>query len=1100
MLNDLVRSSNAIKFTPEGGQIKVKSSVVYLRRTSAMPSEGGGGLPAQPTTHGQLPPHTGSAPLLSNDGGSAGGGAGGVTAPLSLGSPLPSVVHEEQRESREDGASMALADGENDDLYERHHGFLGRAWAALVSLLRPGPVVTIATDSGLASSSSSSSPGVGGPHTSAVPASAPAAPSSAAASASGSAQPPDPTVVLVSPTAVQRTGGRAGLDSFRGLSLRRFLTGNGGGGGAGGGGNGAGAADLLSPISPPPTHLTGCAGSAATNGHFPVAQPIASGPAVTGMAFLAPSGSSNAAAAESSSLSSASALVLSSSGPGGGTLERIDSGGSHLDSPSASALSMGGVTGGSSAVLALGAQRHAYATGGLESSGNIGGGGGNVGQTMAPPNRGMMSNFDSIGSHGSMPGGAMAAGGYAGGGGGTTIAGGDFTDGAAASAAAAMRIMTSRHGSVHASVYGPNGLEEHHSRSGLGSGGVLGSGTFLGVALSPRNARGSVASGGVGGGAGAGGGALGSGSIAASRIKRVPMVRISVVDKGIGISKEEQRLLFRPFTQIRAGAAQKGGGTGLGLSICKRIMELSGGRIGVASQPGRGSTFFIDLPLGKLAPPPPPLSQMPSVSGAPSLSQLQLASPPRPLLPQSAPGPMANGPQQQQHHPLQLGGGGVLGSMGSGSLPAQSEAGSLDNGHGAGGDGGVEQQVPSGAGSPVVEPPYPSVLPAAVAYASSAPAPVQAAAPQPSDGHIAVTMVTVHGRPGCGATTVSDVTAAATGAVIGSGSASRSSRQTTDSGAGRVSRGSAAAGLSSIAVGGSGEESSLQGATGVATDSPLPGTAIALPPLLHSTGSFSKQPPHQSQQQQVPPLPASVTGSAGAASAATAPGAELVTDISLASYAAHASARKLVLADKKSSKQQLLQASPASASVATGITGSGTGSSKFAVTADPASVANPILPPAPATTTTTTSTSGHPTASTLPHLHPHQYHHGTEPVQPPAPVPAPAPVSATVSKRAPLTASTTLAPAAQPPLGDNGQPLVPLTSALVVDDVKSNRDLFGRLLNRKGVSRVNFADDGSTCIESIRQALAAAAESGDGGVIPQVRRLLVPVPLSEQVG
>lgn len=79
--------------------------------------------------------------------------------------------------------------------------------------------------------------------------------------------------------------------------------------------------------------------------------------------------------------------------------------------------------------------------------------------------------------------------------------------------------------------------------------------------------------------------------------RRVPMVRISVSDKGIGISKEEQRLLFRPFTQIRAGAAQKGGGTGLGLSICKRIMELSGGRIGVASQPGRGSTFFVDLPL-----------------------------------------------------------------------------------------------------------------------------------------------------------------------------------------------------------------------------------------------------------------------------------------------------------------------------------------------------------------------------------------------------------------------------------------------------------------------------------------------------------------------
>ena len=68
-----------------------------------------------------------------------------------------------------------------------------------------------------------------------------------------------------------------------------------------------------------------------------------------------------------------------------------------------------------------------------------------------------------------------------------------------------------------------------------------------------------------------------------------------VVDSGIGIEKEQQQTIFDSFTQARSDTTRKYGGTGLGLTICKRIVELQGGRIGVVSTPGEGSTFFFDL-------------------------------------------------------------------------------------------------------------------------------------------------------------------------------------------------------------------------------------------------------------------------------------------------------------------------------------------------------------------------------------------------------------------------------------------------------------------------------------------------------------------------
>ena len=74
-------------------------------------------------------------------------------------------------------------------------------------------------------------------------------------------------------------------------------------------------------------------------------------------------------------------------------------------------------------------------------------------------------------------------------------------------------------------------------------------------------------------------------------------IRIAVCDTGIGIPAEQQSRIFLEFEQAEAAASRKAAGTGLGLAISKRIIEHMGGKIGVESTPGAGSTFHICLPL-----------------------------------------------------------------------------------------------------------------------------------------------------------------------------------------------------------------------------------------------------------------------------------------------------------------------------------------------------------------------------------------------------------------------------------------------------------------------------------------------------------------------
>jgi heavy metal sensor kinase len=87
------------------------------------------------------------------------------------------------------------------------------------------------------------------------------------------------------------------------------------------------------------------------------------------------------------------------------------------------------------------------------------------------------------------------------------------------------------------------------------------------------------------------------GSISASIVREGKTAVIAIKDTGIGISKEHIPHLFERFYRVDKARSRDEGGAGLGLAICQHIVEVHNGRIEVESQIGKGSTFFVSLPL-----------------------------------------------------------------------------------------------------------------------------------------------------------------------------------------------------------------------------------------------------------------------------------------------------------------------------------------------------------------------------------------------------------------------------------------------------------------------------------------------------------------------
>jgi two-component system phosphate regulon sensor histidine kinase PhoR len=98
----------------------------------------------------------------------------------------------------------------------------------------------------------------------------------------------------------------------------------------------------------------------------------------------------------------------------------------------------------------------------------------------------------------------------------------------------------------------------------------------------------------------------GDGGEVSVRLRRVPgAVALSIADRGAGIAPDEQRRIFERFYRAESARARNVRGSGIGLALVKHIAEAHGGRVEVESEPGRGATFTVYVPVAPIVTPAP---------------------------------------------------------------------------------------------------------------------------------------------------------------------------------------------------------------------------------------------------------------------------------------------------------------------------------------------------------------------------------------------------------------------------------------------------------------------------------------------------------------